>query len=165
MVSKKAFVIYFRNFIFGVEDSLASTVGLLSGVAITDVGRRELVSTGFILIFVEAFSMAVGSFLSEQYAEDYVKQGEVPMHNAFVGSIIMFFSYLIAGLIPITPYILAGKHALAVSIIASLIGLFLVGLGSAKVSGTRIFSSTVRMVLIGGLAVLVGVIVGHVVSF
>lgn len=25
---------YFRNFIFGVEDSLVSTVGLLSGVAI-----------------------------------------------------------------------------------------------------------------------------------
>lgn len=32
MISKDVFAIYARNFIFGVEDSLVSTVGLLSGV-------------------------------------------------------------------------------------------------------------------------------------
>jgi VIT1/CCC1 family predicted Fe2+/Mn2+ transporter len=51
--------IYLRNFIFGVEDSLVSTVGLLSGVAVAGVASRTILLTGVVLIFVEAFSMAV----------------------------------------------------------------------------------------------------------
>lgn len=39
-------VSYFRNFIFGVEDSLVSTVGLLSGVAIAGVAQRSLLAVG-----------------------------------------------------------------------------------------------------------------------
>ena len=52
---------YFRNFIFGVEDSLVSTVGLLSGVAIAGVPSRTILLTGVVLILVEAFSMAAGA--------------------------------------------------------------------------------------------------------
>ena len=63
---------YIRNFVFGVEDSLVSTVGLLSGVAIAGVEQKYIFITGLILIFVEAFSMAVGSFLSEESAEKYI---------------------------------------------------------------------------------------------
>ena len=110
MESKSAKVVYFRNFIFGVEDSLASTVGLLSGIAIAHIGRRELIITGLVLIFVEAFSMAVGSFLSEQFAEDYASGREVPIHRALTGSAIMFASYLLAGIVPIAPYILMQNH-------------------------------------------------------
>jgi VIT1/CCC1 family predicted Fe2+/Mn2+ transporter len=43
----------FRNFVFGVEDSLVSTVGLLAGVAAAAVPNRDLVATGLILIFVK----------------------------------------------------------------------------------------------------------------
>src|SRR3989344_3129963 len=61
----KNFVLYVRNFIFGAEDSLVSTVGLLSGVAIGGVAKVDILLPGMVLIFVEAFSMAVGSFLAE----------------------------------------------------------------------------------------------------
>ena len=163
MITKGVFAIYFRNFIFGVEDSLASTVGLLSGIAIADVDRRTILVTGLVLIFVEAFSMAIGSFLSEQFAEDYIKQGEVPIRHALIGSVIMFASYLIAGLMPIWPYaFLDGNLAFWVSIGGSLLGLFLVGLLSGKISNTKLFNSSLRMMLIGGMAVLVGVIVGQI---
>ena len=48
--------LYIRNFVFGVEDSLASTVGLLSGIATAGVNASTIVVTGAVLIFVEAFS-------------------------------------------------------------------------------------------------------------
>ena len=60
---KDSFAHYFSSFIFGVEDSLVSTVGLLSGVAVAGVTRTDIFITGIILIFVEAFSMGVGNFL------------------------------------------------------------------------------------------------------
>ena len=68
--NKLSSVSYFRNFIFGVEDSLVSTVGLLSGIAIADVPGHTIFLTGVVLIFVEAFSMAAGTFLSEYSAEE-----------------------------------------------------------------------------------------------
>ena len=42
---KKAFFI--RNFIFGVEDSLVSTVGLLSGVVVGGVSKDAVVLVGY----------------------------------------------------------------------------------------------------------------------
>ncbi len=63
--------VYLRNFVFGVEDSLVSTVGLLSGVAAAGVETKTIVLTGVVLIIVEALSMAVGSYLSEYSVEEY----------------------------------------------------------------------------------------------
>ena len=62
-------ILYMRNLIFGAEDSLVSTVGLLSGIAIGGVPKSAIILTGIVLIFVEAFSMGVGSYLSEYSVE------------------------------------------------------------------------------------------------
>lgn len=156
---------YVRNFIFGVEDSLVSTVGLLSGVAIAGMDRRTVFLTGMVLIFVESFSMAVGSFLAEHSARDYARQRETSLRSPFVDGVIMFFSYFTTGFIPLLPYIFfeAGR-ALWISILGSLAVLFIVGVVSARLSRVSIFTSSVRMVFIGGVAIAVGIIVGKVAS-
>src|SRR3989344_9185207 len=124
---------YLRAFIFGVEDSLASTVGLLSGIAIAGVARETILLTGAILILVEAFSMAMGDFLSEYSSESYIRQAEVPSRRSFIAAIIMFFSYLLAGLIPLFPYlIMAPEFAVWFSIGLSLLALFFLGITGAK---------------------------------
>src|SRR3989344_3322331 len=89
--------LYLRNLVFGVEDGLVSTVGLLSGIAIAGVERDTIFLTGMVLIFVEAFSMAAGSFLSEFSAEEYALQREVSGRTPFFNGLIMFWSYLLAG--------------------------------------------------------------------
>lgn len=94
LLFRRPSVLYVRNFVFGVEDSLVSTVGLLSGVAMAGVARQTIFLTGVILIFVEAFSMVVGSFFSELSAEEYEKRGYVPIHKSVAGSIIMFLFLL-----------------------------------------------------------------------
>ncbi len=73
---------FIRNFVFGVEDSLVSTVGLLSGIAVAGIGRSDIVVTGVVLISVEVFSMGVGSFLSERSAEEYVLQHETTIKRS-----------------------------------------------------------------------------------
>ena len=154
-----------RNFIFGVEDSLVSTVGLLSGVAITGTSRNYVILTGTILIFVEAFSMAVGSILSEHSAEEYVKRKEIAIKNSIRSGLIMIFSYFISGFIPLSPYVfIKNDNAFAVSIIFSITTLGLLGIFSGKISGTNIFSNVLKMVLLGGVAIVVGVVVGNLVN-
>src|SRR3989338_11461472 len=96
MLNRFSSVSYFRNFTFGVEDSLVSTVGLLSGVAVADVPRMTILLTGIILLLVEGLSMAVGSFLTESSVEEYTQAQGLTRKN-IVSGIIMFFSYFVAG--------------------------------------------------------------------
>ncbi|MBL8031340.1 MAG: VIT1/CCC1 transporter family protein, partial [Candidatus Doudnabacteria bacterium] len=98
MTNKKK-VEYVRNFIFGVEDSLVSTVGLVSGVAVAGVSNKNVVLTGMVLVFVEAFSMAVGSLLSENSADEYESKSEVALSGAVGYSVVMFGSYLLSGIL------------------------------------------------------------------
>jgi len=155
-------VLYVRNFVFGVEDSLVSTVGLLSGVAAAGLSREAIIITGVILIFVEAFSMAVGSFVSEESAQEYVKQSDVSARQPFMGGVVMFFSYFASGFIPLFPYsFMEVSLALKFSIALSLLSLFLLGLIQAKLSKTNELKHGIKMFLIGGTAVAVGVVIGH----
>jgi len=162
MKSTSASIAYFRNFVFGVEDSLVSTVGLLSGVAIAGMPVKQIFVTGIVLIFVEAISMAAGSFLSESSAEELETRSEKTSKKSYLSSLVMFISYFISGFIPLIPYILFPVTlAFWVSIGVSVAALALLGVLGAKLSKTRMATSAFRMVFVGGLAIGVGVFVGH----
>ncbi|OGG37813.1 hypothetical protein A2110_01850 [Candidatus Jorgensenbacteria bacterium GWA1_54_12] len=154
-------VSYFRNFIFGVEDSLVSTVGLLSGIAIAHIPRETIFLTGLILIFVEAFSMAAGTFLSEYSAEEYARGAEHSAKGNFVSGAVMFFSYFVSGFVPLVPYaVWPVKTALVFSILFSVIALFTLGIIGAKMSGTHFVKNGLRMAAIGSAAIIVGLVAG-----
>lgn len=156
---------YVRNFTFGVEDSLVSTVGLLSGVASAGMSKENILISGTVLIFVEAFSMGIGSLLSEQSADEYEQKKAVSYLKNSKAATLMFVSYFLSGFIPLAPYVfLPTSTAFFTSIILSLIALFALGAGSGKAFGTGIMRSGLKMFLIGGLAIALGVIVGQIIK-
>ena len=152
-----------RNFVFGVEDSLVSTVGLLSGIAVAGTPRETVVLTGVVLIVVEAFSMAVGSFLSEHSAEEAVLHihSHAADRDSRLAGVIMFISYFVSGFVPLAPYLfLTGFTALAYSVGLSLLALFALGAVSGRVGKVPLFREAFRMFAIGGVAIAVGVSIG-----
>ncbi len=154
--------VYLRNFVFGVEDSLVSTVGLISGVAAAGFAPSSIIISGVVLIFVEAFSMGVGSLLSDNSAWEYERQQSVPLRASLGGGIIMLGSYFVAGLVPLTPYFLYPTHeAFIFSIVFSLLALFGLGLLSAHWSKTSYWRQGFEMLFIGGAAIVLGVAVGR----
>jgi len=153
--------VYLRNFVFGIEDGLVSTCGFLSGIAVSSLSLTALIITGVVLIFVEAFSMAVGSFLSESSTVDLEKTRS-KIDRPFRGSIIMFFSYLLSGFLVLSPYILFKNFALPTSIAIAFLALFLLGVYGAKLTGSSMWQRGIRMAILGGLAVLVGVFVSKI---
>lgn len=156
------FVSYLRNFIFGVEDSLVSTVGLLSGIAIAGVDRSTILLTGIVLIFVEAVSMSAGTYLSEYSAEEFEEKHEVSPKRSLANGVVMFVSYFISGFLPLIPYVFFEQAAaLWVSIVISLVALLLLGVLGAYVAKVNMLRSALRMVFVGGVAILVGTLVGQ----
>ncbi|HJN85191.1 MAG TPA: VIT1/CCC1 transporter family protein [Patescibacteria group bacterium] len=77
---KIAYVV--EEVIFGVEDSLVSTVGVLTGVAAGTQSSYVVVLSGIVLIFAEGLSMAAGSYLSSKAeGQVWMKQHEDDWHS------------------------------------------------------------------------------------
>ncbi len=158
----KKYSLIVRNFTFGVEDSLVSTVGLLAGIAVAGVPRSTILVTGLVLIFVEGFSMGVGSLLSEQSVEEYESHKEVSLGKPIVAATVMFVSYVIAGLIPLLPYLFSfSTQPVWISIALTLLALFLLGAFNAYIFKIRMWKDGLQTLCMGGLAILVGIAVGQ----
>jgi VIT1/CCC1 family predicted Fe2+/Mn2+ transporter len=153
--------LYVRNIVFGVEDSLVSTVGFLSGIAVADVERATILLAGTVLIVVEGVSMAAGAFLSEESAGEYAAGGKVlKPKDAYIAGALMFCSYFAAGFVALAPYVFFPVSvALWASIVCSLIALVALGAISGALSRAGLIKSALRMVLIGGIAIAIGVAV------
>ena len=147
---------YFRNIIFGAEDSLVSTVGILFGISTAIQDKTTIIVTGIIMIVVAGLSMGVGAFLTETSTH---KLKGVRQHTdiPWVDGLLMLISYFLAGLIPLVPYLIfdvsVGRY---VSIVGALIALFLLGLVP-----TKKLKDGFRMVSIAGIAILAGFLVGN----
>ncbi len=148
---------YFRNIIFGAEDSLVSTVGVLFGVASAGQATEAIVVTGLVVIVVESLSMGAGSYLTETSthkldAEN--KHTDIP----FVDGIIMFLSYFVFGFIPLVPYmLLPPETAKFASVIIALVTLFILGYVP-----TRSMRDACRMAIVAGFAVVFGYVIATV---
>ncbi len=150
-----------RNVIFGVEDSLVSTVGLLAGMATGNIETSKILAIGVIFLCVEGFSMAAGSYLSEHSTQEYETGEKVENNDPIRGAVTMFVSFIIAGFIPIAPYLFLPLHAgLITSVIVSLIFLGVLGYVLAKISHVSKIANVVRMVIVGGIAIVLGIVVG-----
>ena len=157
----KTSALYLRSVIFGINDSLVSTVGFLAGISVAGVPRATIVLTGIIYALVEAFSMAMGDFLSEESSEEYMNHSNVNDRPSVVAAILMFISCVLASLIPLIPYIIfTSGTALIVSVSISVSALFIVGMLSARFSRLPMLWRGARMALLGGAAIVMGVAIG-----
>jgi VIT1/CCC1 family predicted Fe2+/Mn2+ transporter len=105
--------------------------------------------------------MATGNYLSEESAQEYLESARVRSGPSIISGIFMFFSSVLAALIPLSPYLLiTGESALLVSATVSVLGLFILGGLTARFSRLPMFWRGVRMAVVGGLSIGLGILVG-----
>jgi len=152
---------YFRSVMFGLQDGLVSTTGVVAGISAGVSDRAIIILASFVAISVEASSMAAGQYSSEKAVHEMTKKGR-HRDSLIIGATLMFFSYLAAGLIPIVPFLVFPPDiARAISILAALIGLFALGYFKGKIVKHRALRSAAEMLFIGGLATVIGLVVGN----
>lgn len=152
---------YFRSIMFGLQDGLVSTAGVVIGISTGVSDRAIIILASFVAVSVEASSMAAGQYSSEKAVHQMDKSGR-HRDALIMGASLMFFSYLGAGLIPISPFLIFPPEAArAISIVMTLAGLFVIGYFKGKIVGQRAFRSAVEMLVIGGMATIIGMVVGY----
>lgn len=88
----------------------------------------------------------------------HMQQAVNPVHNAAA----MFFAYIVGGLIPLFAYfILPVSYAMPISIVITLFGLFVLGGATTRFTKQSIWKAGLRMLVLGGLALAVGLLVGQ----
>lgn len=152
---------YLRSIVFGFQDALVSTTGVIVGVA-TGTGNRDIVLlAGIITILVESLSMGVGQYMSEKAVHQMDKTGK-HTDNLYVGGFLMLISYFLGGLVPLTPMLFFDvTTAIAITILASLAGLFILGYIKGKLVEVNSLKSAVEILILGGITTAIGIIVGN----
>ncbi|RUS47832.1 VIT1/CCC1 transporter family protein [Cohnella sp. AR92] len=81
-------------------------------------------------------------------------------------SLTIGLSYIVGGIIPLIPYMLfhRASEALLVSVVATLIALFIFGYVKGKFTGSRPFRSAVQTTLVGGVAAGIAFLVAKLIS-
>jgi VIT1/CCC1 family predicted Fe2+/Mn2+ transporter len=150
---------YIHSVFFGVEDSLVSTTGALAGIAVGAGSTEVILLTGLVIIAVESTSMAASEFVSEETEEDIEKLKNPA--SPLVSGLIIFITYVLAGLIPLAPYLfLPHPTAIPVSIGLALLGLIILGVYKGKITHKSPVRSAIEVFVIGGIAAGIGLVVG-----
>lgn len=152
---------YLRSLMFGLQDGIVSTTGVVVGISVGVQDKSIIVLAALVAVMVEASSMAAGQYNSEKAAHQLDKT-KSKQDNLITGAAIMFFAYLIGGMFPIIPTLLFEQpEARFIALISAFIGLFLIGYLKGKFVDHMPLRSAIELLIIGGVATLVGVVVGY----
>lgn len=150
---------YLRSSLFGFEDALVSTTGMVVGISFGTANPKFILLAAFVTVAVEAVSMAAGEFLSDEAVHELDKK--TPKDNTFLSAVVMFTSYGVGGLIPVVPVIfLPHTQAIVGSIVAASVGLFILGFIKGKIVKVDKIRSAFEMLVVGGIAAAIGIVVG-----
>ena len=151
---------YFRSSVFGFQDALVSTTGIVVGISAGVSNKQFIILSALVAISVEALSMAAGQYLSEKSVHELPSSHH--RDSLITGSLLMFFSYTIGGLVPILPIFFTNPPLTSfLSVSFAFLGLFLLGFLKAKLFANHIWRSAIEMLIIGGLTTLIGLPVGY----
>jgi VIT1/CCC1 family predicted Fe2+/Mn2+ transporter len=152
---------YLRSALFGLQDGLVSTTGVVVGISTGVSDKAFIILAAFVAVSVEASSMAAGQYSSEKAVHQMDKEGK-HTDSLILGAIIMFISYFLAGMIPILPILfLDTPGAITLSVIFAFLGLFLVGLIKGYVVKYKPLRSAAELFIIGAIATTIGLLVGN----
>lgn len=155
-----------REIVFGLEDSLVSTMGAVTGIAIGTQDREVIILSGLVILAVEATSMAAGSFLSTETAElAENKSNKTARHQSIKAAVVMFVSYIFGGAIPLIPYFfLKPSFAIFFSVIFAVAALVGAGCWVGRFIGRPRWETALQMAIVSLAAALIGYFVGWAVS-
>ncbi|MCR4313879.1 MAG: VIT1/CCC1 transporter family protein [Candidatus Uhrbacteria bacterium] len=162
-----------REIVFGLEDSLVSTMGAITGIAVGTGSQYIVILSGLVLIAAEATSMAAGSYLSTKHAREaeilFHERKGLEVHDEashpIRAAIVMGVFYLLGGVVPLAPYfLLPVDQAVFPAIIITACSLFLVGVWAASFTKTSKLRSGIEMTLVSLAAAGIGYVIGHLVA-
>jgi VIT1/CCC1 family predicted Fe2+/Mn2+ transporter len=156
---------YIGDLVYGANDGIITTFAVVAGVAGAQLAPAIVVILGVANLLADGFSMATSNYLARKSEREYNEKvsGEKgtiehnPLHNALV----TFVAFVVAGAIPLIPYLLGVQtNVFYWAILATSVALFTVGSLRTLVTGIRWWIAGLEMFAIGAVAAFVAYGIG-----
>ena len=152
---------YLQSAMFGFNDALVSTTGVIVGISTGTGDKQIVILAGIVTILVEALSMGSGQYLSSKSVHQLNKLDTVKV--PIVSGLIMFCAYFLAGLVPLLTIIVTPiSYARNAAIVAALFFLLILGYAKGKIVKVSPLRSALEVFIIGGITTAIGIVAGRI---
>ena len=155
---------YIKDIVYGANDGMVTTFAVVAGVVGADLATNIILIVGFANLLADGFSMAVSDYLGTK-SECEAKEGNViecdPKH-LWRSALYTFWSFALAGLVPLVPFLFSIPSGLALTAaaIATGVGLFVIGALRSHYTSKGIVVSGLEVLFVGGIAAVLAYFVG-----
>lgn len=147
--------------ILATNDGLVTTFAVIAGSLGADLDPRVIVILGIANLFADGFSMATGNYLGSKGEEEYEKSHNLKEKTpAFITGLVTFTAFVIAGSMPIFPYLLKLKNPFEYSVAIMAGSLIIIGVVQGIFTKKNIIYTGTRSLIIGGTAATVAYLIG-----
>ncbi len=158
--------------VYGANDGIITTFAVVSGATGASMGLEVVVILGIANLIADGISMGASDYLGEHAEHDYLKsQGESHDDEPIWHTGAMTFaSFVVAGSVPLIPYILALvvhidlQHQFLISCLGAGLALFLVGAARTFVTQGNWVKNGLQVLVVGAGAAAVAYFLGDVVA-
>ncbi|MEK7470484.1 MAG: VIT1/CCC1 transporter family protein [Patescibacteria group bacterium] len=155
-----------RDVVFAANDGIVTTFAVVAGAVGGGLTASVVLILGFANLLADGFSMAMGIYLGARSEVDYEKgmknfhwKQDVPVMQG----IVTYFSFVVSGFIPLTPYLFGFNYALTYSSIFMALFLVIVGMIRSSFTHKNAVRGAFEMLFLGGSCAIIAFIVGKLV--
>jgi len=160
---------YLRDLVYGANDGIITTFAVVAGVAGGALSARAVLVVGVANLVADGLSMGVGNYLGIRSHESALAARGLPEEEArpIRHGLATFAAFVVAGAVPLLPYVLLAGGDLAASTLLTLAALFTVGSLRSLVTVDRWWAAGLEMlglgILVAAAAYGAGALVGAIV--
>ena len=159
---------YLKDLVYGANDGIITTFAVVAGVAGGGLAARVVLIIGAANLLADGLSMAVGNYLSIRAHESVLETQQLPEEEAFPvrHAAATFLAFVVAGLVPLMPYLLVMYPAdrFTLSIALTLLALFAVGASRALIASVKWSTAGLEMLGLGAVVAVIAYGCGAVVA-
>jgi len=152
---------YVGNFVYGANDGIVTTFAVVAGVVGASLSPGIIVILGLANLLADGFSMGASNFLAVRTEHDLAKKDH-GFQEPFENGLVTFVAFVVAGFIPLIPYIfnIFGEQQFLISSLLAGLSFFTVGVARRVITKGNLLTGGLEMLAIGGIAALVAYGVG-----
>lgn len=155
---------YLRDFVFASNDGIITTFAVVAGSQGANLASSVVIILGIANLLADGISMSAGNYLSLESEADFKDNGSHKNHpkiQMLKHALVTFVSFVIAGFIPLLPFIFDAKSTFVFSVAMVLIALLGLGIVRGIAVKKNLLQSTAETVIVGGIAAVLAFSVGH----
>ena len=157
---------YIKDIIYGANDGIVTTFAVVAGSVGAGLSAEVVLILGFASLLADGFSMGAGNYLGSRSEREVMRaDGAVYGKSVITPAFLTFFSFIIAGSIPLLPFVFGNGENFILAIMTTGAALFIVGssLGAMVLHRHWAFWG-LEMLFIGGAASTIAYGIGYLIG-